>query len=346
MTKFILLALILAFLSPTASAVSFDPPAISGESAAMMPQEYESFTEGFLSILKEAIPKLRPSVVEALQCSVSVIAAALLISIVKGIRGSPNQVISLVGTLSVSMILLHSSKAFIGLACETVQQISDYGKLLLPVMSASLAAQGGSGTAIALYSATALFDALLSSIISNIVVPIIYIFLCVSTAYSAVGEELLSKVSGFLKWLGTWLLKTLLYIFTGYISVTGVISGSADAAAVKATKLTISSAVPVVGGILSDASEAILVSAALAKNAAGIYGLLAFASIAVLPFAKIGTHYLLLKATTAICSVFELKSLTSLLKDYASAMGLLLGMTGAVCLMMLVSTVCFMKGLQ
>ena len=121
---------------------------------------------------------------------------------------------------------------------------------------------------------------------------------------------------------------------------------TADAAALKAAKLTISGAVPVVGGILSDASEAILVSASLAKNAAGIYGLLAFISIAVLPFVKIGIHYLLLKVTTATCGIFGIKSLTNLLKDYASAMGLLLGMTGAVSLLMMISTVCFMRGIR
>ena len=262
MTKCIILVLIIAFLSPCAGAVSFEAPSVTGEADTLMPREYESFADGFISILKEAISKLQPSIAEALRCCVSVIAITMLVSVVKGIRGSPNPVVGLVGTLSVSMILLHSSKAFIGLASETVQQLSDYGKLLLPVMSASLAAQGGSGTAIALYSATALFDALLSSIISNIIVPIVYIYLCISTAYSAVGEELLSKVNAFFKWLATWMLKTLLYVFTGYIAITGVVSGSADAAALKAAKLTISGAVPVVGGILSDASEAILVSAA------------------------------------------------------------------------------------
>ena len=346
MSKFILILLTVMLLSPQANAVAFEPPAISGEAEAFMPREFESFTDGFISIVREGLSKLQPSIAEALRCSVSVIAIALLLSIVKGIRGSPNPVLSLVGTLSTSMILMSSSKSFIVLASETVKQISDYGKLLLPVMSASLAAQGGSGAAVALYSATALFDAILSSIISHIIIPIVYVFLCISTAHSAVGEELLSKVNAFVKWLATWLLKTLLYIFTGYMAITGVVSGSADAAAIKAAKLTISGAVPVVGSILSDASEAILVSATLAKNAAGIYGLLAFASITVLPFIKIGTHYLLLKITTAICGIFEIKSLTALLKDYASAMGLLLGMTGAVCLMMLVSTVCFMKGLH
>ena len=136
----------------------------------------------------------------------------------------------------------------------------------------------------------------------------------------------------------------MMYIFTGYITITGVVSGSADQAALKAAKLTISGAVPVVGGILSDASEAVLVSAGVVKNAVGVYGLLAIAAIAMGPFLRIGVQYLLLKMTAAVCGVFGNKRTTELVGDFASAMGLLLAMTGAVCLILLISMVCFMKG--
>ena len=142
----------------------------------------------------------------------------------------------------------------------------------------------------------------------------------------------------------TWILKTILYIFTGYIGITGVVSGTADAAALKAAKLTISGVVPVVGGILSDASEAILVSAGTVKNAVGLYGLLAIAAIWIGPFLKIGIHYMLLRVTGILCSIFGGKNLSDLIQDFASAMGMLLGMTGAVCLMFLISLICFMKG--
>ena len=142
----------------------------------------------------------------------------------------------------------------------------------------------------------------------------------------------------------TWCLKTLLYIFTGYIGITGVVSGTADAAAVKAAKLAISGAVPVVGGILSDASEVVLVTAGTVKNAVGVYGMLAIAAIWLGPFVKIGAHYLLLKGCGLICGVFGSKEHCTLIQDFSSAMGLLLAMTGSVCVMLLVSMVCFMKG--
>ena len=154
----------------------------------------------------------------------------------------------------------------------------------------------------------------------------------------------LKKVKDFIKWLMTWGLKIVLYIFTGYIGITGVVSGATDAAAVKAAKLTLTGMVPVVGGILSDASEAVLVGAGIMKNAAGIYGMLAIIAIVLTPFMRIGVQYLLLKLAAAVCSAFECKTATELIDSFSGAMGLLLGMTGAMCVMLLVSVACFMKG--
>lgn len=136
-----------------------------------------------------------------------------------------------------------------------------------------------------------------------------------------------------------------LYIFTGYLGITGVITGTADAAAVKAAKLTISGVVPVVGGILSDASETVILSAGVMKNAVGMYGLLAVAAIWITPFLQIGAQFLLLKLTAVLCAVFGVKEASELIEDFSSAMGLLLGMTGTVSLLMLISTICFMKGM-
>ena len=45
-----------------------------------------------------------------------------------------------------------------------------------------------------------------------------------------------------------------------------------------------------------------------------------------------------------MCAVFDVKPVSLLVQDFSSAMGFLLGMTGAVSMLLLVSIVCFMKG--
>ena len=137
-----------------------------------------------------------------------------------------------------------------------------------------------------------------------------------------------------------------LYVFTGYMTITGVISGTVDQTALKATKLTISGMVPVVGGILSDASETILISAGTVKNGVGIYGVTALIAIVIVPFLKIGVQYLMLKITASVCSTFGPKRITSLISDVSAAMGLLLAMTGAESIFLLISTFCFLKGIS
>ena len=209
-----------------------------------------------------------------------------------------------------------------------------------------MAAQGGITGSAVLYSGTVLFDSILGHLIARMITPMIYLFLALAAGNGAVGEDVLKKFRDSIKWLMTWCLKIVLYVFTGYMGITGVVSGTTDAAALKAAKLTISGVVPVVGGILSDASEAVLVSAGIVKNSAGIYGLLAIISVCIGPFLRIGSHYLMLKITGAVCGIYGSKSIADFIGDFSTAMGLLLGMTGSVCLLLLISTVCFLRGVS
>ena len=211
-------------------------------------------------------------------------------------------------------------------------------------MAAALAAQGGVSSSAAMYASGALFSTAISALISGVLTPLVYLYLALGVGNAAVGTEILKRFQDSVKSLAVWMLKTILYVFTGYMAVTGMISGTTDAAALKAAKLTISSVVPVVGGILSDASETILVSAATVKNAAGIYGLFAVLSIWIGPFLKIACHYLMFKGLSALCAMFSGKSTAGLMDSFSTAMGYILAMTGSVCLILLVSTICFMKG--
>lgn len=324
--------------------MDYTAPTAPDEAQIYMPENTESFSEGLWHVLSSALETLDPEFMEALGICTKLIAVTLLVTLVANLHGSAAKSAELVGTLTAAAIVFGTSDAMIRLGSQTVEQLSDYGKLLIPVMTGALAAQGGVTSSTALYAGTTMLNAILGNLISVWIVPMLYLYLALSIGEAAIGENILKKLVELVKWLCTWLMKIVLYAFTGYIGFTGVVSGTTDAMAMKAAKLTISGAVPVVGGILSDASEAVLVSAGIMKNAAGVYGILAVLAIFVAPFLKIGTHYLLLKLTAAITGVYGSKRMSQMIGSISSAMGMLLGMTGAVCLMLLISTVCYMKG--
>lgn len=344
MRKPLILILLTAFLILPVSAMEFTAPQVPEIGEEAMPNAYDTFGEGLWYVIRTAIGKLQPSFASACGTCLSVIAVALLIGLVSGFSSGQKHTIKLVGTVMLGCLLLRQTDTFVHLSREVIGEMSNYGKLLLPVMATALAAQGGATGAASIYAGTLLFDTVLTSAISYLLIPFVYIYIALSIANAAFGNETLKELRKFVKWIMTWVLKIILYVFTGYIGITGIISGTTDAAAIKAAKLAISGVVPVVGGIISDASETILVSAGLMKNAVGIYGLLAIASVWISPFLTVGIQYLLLKFTAAVSTVIGGKDNAELVRDFVSSMGFLLAMTGAVCVMLLISVVCFMKG--
>lgn len=345
MRRAILILVILFVLAIPVKATEISAPEPPPEAEAYLPEESASFGEDLWYIFKSATKELQPSLAEAASVCLGVIVTVILISILQNYSPSAKGVSEFAGTVALGLILFGPMNSLVELGTSTIRQVSEYGKLLLPVMTTAMAAQGGTTTAAALYTGTAFFDSLLSSAITQVLIPMLYAYLCVCLAYSAIGEGVLNTLRQLLKWLITWGLKIILYVFTGYISITGVVSGTTDAAAMKAAKLTISGAVPVVGGILSDASEAVLVSAGVLKNSVGVYGFVAITAILIGPFLKIGAQYLILKVTGGICSSFPSGRLPEIVKDFTGAMGLLLAMTGTVSLLLLISLVCFMRGI-
>ena len=345
MRKLMMIVGLVLLLAMPAFATEYTAPSAPESVRPLMPAETETFGEGLWHVVKSAISVVFPETSAVAGTCLAVCAIVLLASLINGMPGKSKQVTGLVCVLGISTVLMSQTNSLISLGSDTVLKLTDYGKLLLPVMTGALAAQGGVTGATALYAGTTVVNTILTTLIGKLLVPMIYMFLILSIACSAIGEDLLKKIRDLIKWLMTWGLKSILYVFTGYMTITGVITGTADAAALKATKLTISGMVPVVGGILSDASEAVVLGAGVMKSAAGVYGMTALVALCITPFLQIGIQYLVLKLTAALCSAFGVKQASNLVDDFSSAMGLLLGMTGTVCVILMISVICFMKGM-
>lgn len=340
-----LIALLLVFsLFVPAAAAELTAPRVPASGLERMPGRTDSLGEGLQELLQEGICLLQPELEEAMGICSGILVSAVLFSILSVLSDKVKGSVSIAGAAVIAAGLFRNTNAMIGYACDAVWEICEYGKLLCPVMTTALAAQGGITASAALYSGTIAYITLQSILVSRVFLPMIRIFLVFSTAHCALGDETLKRIADAIKGVQGWILKTMLIVFTTYLSLTGVVSGTTDAAALKAAKVTISSAVPVVGGILSDASESILVSMSLMKNAAGIYGILAALAVFLGPFIKVGAQYMLLKITAALCGLFGDKRISALVSDFSTALGLLLAMVASGCLLILISTICFMKG--
>ena len=176
------------------------------------------------------------------------------------------------GALAVTALSVSDMQTMIGLGRQTIEQMDGFAGLLLPVVAVLTAATGAATGAAVRQGATVLFSDLLIGAIDTLLVPIVYAYVAVCAAHAAVGNEGLKKLASVLKWVVTSLLTAVLLAFVGYLTASGAIAGSADAAAIKTAKMAISRAVPVVGGILADAAETVLVGAGVLRGTVGIIG--------------------------------------------------------------------------
>jgi stage III sporulation protein AE len=217
--------------------------------------------------------------------------------------------------------------------------MENFSKILLPTMAAATAASGSPGGAAARQMAAMLFSDVLMTLINRVLLPLVYAYIAACTAYAALGNEGLKRIAATVKWVVTTLLTGVLMVFVGYLTVSGVIAGTTDAVTLKAAKLTVSSVVPVVGGILSDAAETVLAGAGILKNTVGVFGMLAVLGMCLLPFLQLGVHYLIYKVTAALSATVAQGRVAGLIDGIGGAFGLVLGMVGACGLLLLISMI-------
>lgn len=273
-----------------------------------------------------------------------VLAAILLLcgfaaSMYEAAGGGRVDAVTLAGALSVALVAAGDVNSMLGLGRSAIENMTSFSNVLFPAVAAVTAATGAVTGAAVRQAAATLFSGLLVALINGLLVPLLYGYLAVCAAQAAVGNEGLRRIAALLKWAITTLLTAVMLAFVGYLTVSGVVSGSADAAAVKAAKFAISGAIPVVGGILSDAADTILASAGILKGAVGVFGTVTILGICLLPLLRLAAHYLVYKLTAAVAASVAPPRVVALVDQIGGAFALLMGMTGACCLLQLVALV-------
>ncbi len=246
---------------------------------------------------------------------------------------------ALAGVLAVTAVAVADVNSLLGLGTGAIERMSSFAAVLLPTVAAVTAATGAVTGAAARQMAAALFSDLLIGLINGLLVPLLYGYIAASVAQAALGREELKRMADLLKWTVTTLITVVMTAFVGYLAASGVVAGTADAAAVKAARFAISGAIPVVGGILSDAAETVLASAGVLRGTVGVFGMVTVLGLCLTPLLRLAVHYLAYKAAAALASAFGGGPACALVDRLSSAFGLVLGMTGACCLLLLITLV-------
>ncbi len=274
-------------------------------------------------------------------------AAVMLVPVICSLAGTlyndklPD-VVNIVGVLAVAAICLSGTNSFIGMGEKLMDELDTFAKILLPTLTTAAAASGAITSAAAKYAATALFIEILITVGRNVIVPLIYAYMAVSIGGAAFGGGL-EAVEKLIKWVTVTALTVLVMTFTIYLTVTGVISGTADATATKLTKTALSTVLPVVGGIISDAASAVVSGTSMLRNTIGVFGMVVILAVCIVPFMNLGMNYLIFKGASAISEPLGGKRISKVINSMGTSMGMILGLCGSMAVMLYISIISIMK---
>lgn len=258
------LAVLLVLAACTPGALAYDVAAEQAEDFgtasleyALPEQAYDAF--GALSVADAAQPqslltKLWAYVLHEGGGAVASAArnAALLLAVVFlsalcasiSVSGACGKVTQMAGTVAVAALSVTHVTSCITAGSEALATLRDFSKILLPSMCAAAAASGAATSAAAKYAATSLFLDVLLSAETAVLLPLLYLYAGTVICGTTLENDVLASLSGLLRKAFRLLIIGFASVFTLYLSLTGILTGSADAAAAKAVKTAVSAALP------------------------------------------------------------------------------------------------------
>ncbi len=302
------------------------------------PEKPDSLASSFSRLFENAADDGRSALRSALASLASVAVVVIIAAAARGISeaagGGCDELIDMAGALGCAAVLLRDFTNVLTLCRDTMGHISVFSGTLQPVLATVLCMGGGAATATVLQVASMFVFDLVIRLVNGLLLPGGCAYLAVISVDAATGGEMLRGVGDGIKGLTSGILKLVLTLFTAYLAIAGGVSANVDNITLKTAKFAVSGVVPVVGGVISDATETMLSGAAVLRGSIGVFGMLCVTAICIVPFLRAGASYLCYKAGAAVLSPLCSGNLRRLLEGVGTGFGLLLGMLGACCMIL------------
>jgi stage III sporulation protein AE len=271
----------------------------------------------------------------------SIIVVIVVHSILKSISdGLENDEVSkiayFVQYILIITLIMQNFSAIITSIKETTQNLVGFSYSLIPLLLALMMITGNIVTASVVQPVLLMLITFIGTFISTFLLPLIFIGTSLGII-SQISEKIqISRLANTLKSSSVWILGIVMTVFTGVLSLESSLTGHVDSITTKTTKNIVSSAIPVVGKILSDTTETLLGSGVILKNAVGFVGVIVIIGICATPIIKLTVLTLLYQVLSAICEPLADKKILNIIEQMKDTFKTLLGMISAISVMLII----------
>ncbi|MDA8442546.1 MAG: stage III sporulation protein AE [Peptococcaceae bacterium] len=218
-----------------------------------------------------------------------------------------------------------------------IDSMVGFMQALLPVLMTLMVALGNLSTAAMFHPFILASLSFISSIIKDIVFPLVFLGAVLVVVNLVSDRFKVSKLATLLNSAGKVVLGLSLTVFIGIMTIEGAVGSIGDGVALRSAKFATDAFVPVVGRWFSDAVEMVVGSALLLKNAIGIVGVVVILLLCLLPVVKILAIMIIYRVAAAVTQPLGNSELADALQAMSSSLTLVFACVASVALMFLLA---------
>ena len=279
-------------------------------------------------ILKELFSLLFKEVVANFSLLGKLIVLAVICAVLQNMlsafdRGSTSRLAHAVTYLVLVTIAISSFALAVNAGREVVDNMVNFMQALLPVLLTLLVTVGGVTSAAIMSPALLTVLALFGTMIKDFILPLL-LFAAILGIMSNLTDRInVSNLAGLLNSVAMGALGVFTTVFLGILALQGVAGAVGDSLTIRTAKFATDAFIPVVGGMFSDALEAVVGTSLLIKNAVGIAGMVLIAAAMVTPLLKIITLAFIYKLSGALIQPIGDGQMVGCLNDLSKSLFLI-----------------------
>lgn len=273
-----------------------------------------------------------------------IIINSILNCITEGLENkSVSQIAFYVQYILIVTIILTNFSSVIDSIKSTVENMTSFTNMLVPIMMTLIVSTGNITTASLMQPIIIFMVSLIGNFINYVAIPLVL----VSTALgivSQISEKVqIGKLSKRIKASTIWIIGIILTAFVTMVSVDGSLSGSVDATTAKTAKAAVSNLIPVVGKILGDAVDSVIGCSNILKNAIGVLGVIIVIAITIAPIIKIFLLMSIYYIGSSICEPVADVKVINLLDQMGDTFKVLLALICSMSVMIIIGITLVIK---
>lgn len=185
------------------------------------------------------------------------------------------------------IIALNSFHLAVQYASGAIQNMIHFTIAFIPVLLALIATGGGVISA-GFFHPVILFLTNVSGLfVDRIVLPLLFLSVLLSIVSTLTSQYKATQLAGLLRNWSIGLLGVFMTVFLSIVSIQGSATAVADGIVIKTTKFVTSNFIPVVGRMVSDATDTVISASVLLKNTVGLAGVGILLLLTLFPAVKI-----------------------------------------------------------